>query len=151
MKRIFFIRNVSLCLLLAFLITSCEVYGTGEGKTLDTPYSFVAELLTSTFAERCKLFDQTVQMGDVKKFLDICFQKSDRVNLAIIRPNTDDAGMYTEEYMSMSEDEQFIWFKTVIKRSMDSPETPIAEGYLICKTNPETNKTYIVRFGAKPY
>jgi len=55
----------------------------------------------------------------------------------------------------MDEDEKFVWFKTFrsgfSRGHLPSAGDYFAEGYLICKTDPETNKTRIVRLFAERF
>jgi len=148
-----FVKNVAiftLCSVVVLSTVGCETdVGTGLGVEVSDGYFLLMGLLGAGSSEARDYVDKTVKMKDVKNFMDVCYQSETTVSATIIYPNTNDAGRYTERFLDLDEEENFVWFRTFI--SFGSREGPsLAEGYLIYKTNTETGKKYIVELFAEP-
>jgi hypothetical protein len=151
-----FLKILTFCAIIftvSVILSGCDSMGSGVGKEVDSPDELIWDILGAGYSERLELCAETVKMSEVKQFLDICYQGKERVSVTTISPNHNDAGRYSHVYVSMDEDEQFVWFKTFMsgftQGHLPSAGDYLAEGYLICKTNPKTNKTCIVRLFAE--
>ena len=126
--------------------------GTGEGIEVSNAENVFEELLGSNSSQALKFCSANVYQSEIIAFLNACYQDKDRVSYTFITPHGTE-WTFAKEYLQMSEDEEFVWFKTFpsgfTRGHIPSAGEYLAEGYIITKTNPQTNKTCIVRLFAK--
>ena len=153
MKNVYATVFSVLCFCILVSLSSCKgKNGTGEGIEVSNPEKIFEELMGLNSSQALQICGVNVYQSDILAFLNTCFQNENRVSYTFITPHGED-WTFAKEYSQMSKDEEFVWFKT-FPSGFTRWHTPsegeyLAEGYIVTKINPQTNKTFIVRLFAK--